>query len=190
MPVHAWLDRAVHPTACWSNAASVWKSACIFRDNEPLGGPCTSCYANILPVRQLQPFSAPNDGWLSTSHLNPAPFLAPIVRTPPPPPPPPPSCANKQYTKANLVYILHTYRCLMVPAICTNQHCKLSHKLPMIMQGVIGPQAQAAAAAHTGRREQKGSRGAALSLTEGLAHLVDRFTPTAQPAVCELVPRP
>lgn len=45
----------------------------------------------------------------------------------------------------------------------------------LFMQGVMGPQAQAAAGAHMGRREQKGTRGAALSLTEGLAHLVDRF---------------
>ena len=40
------------------------------------------------------------------------------------------------------------------------------------MQGSTGP--QAAAGTYTARREQKGSRGAAVSLTEGLTHLVDR----------------
>ncbi|KAL3138889.1 hypothetical protein ABBQ32_005714 [Trebouxia sp. C0010 RCD-2024] len=39
--------------------------------------------------------------------------------------------------------------------------------------GSMGP--QAAAGSYTGRREQKGNRGATVSLTEGLAHLVDRY---------------
>lgn len=62
-----------------------------------------------------------------------------------------------------------------------------SPPLPVIewlfMKGAAGA-ALAAAGAYAGRREQKGSRGAAVSLTEGLAHLVDRLLACLQKLLC------